>query len=247
MWHHPLMRALTLGLPLALALVAATLATTAEAAPNPTLTDKKVRIHVGTDVFGWTHFNPDGDTQNTNVVGFGIGRPTGIDRGGELSAFGLTPGVLSLGAGAVILGGRAVVGGQIAFTVDGVIPEDDDSYAVIAGRGIPYFNWMFGPFGRWRPYLGLRVGVGGAAFHGDDDGSGAEITINTVYPIVGVQGGAHAFVADSVSIDLGVTFDYAAPFSKTDCEPVDCGNEEMEKAGDWLNLAIFNVGLSAWF
>lgn len=221
--------------------------TAAHAAPNPTLTDKKVRIHVGTDVFSWTHFNPDGAADNTNLLGFGIGRPTGIDRGGDLVAAGLTPGVLSIGAGAVILGGRAVVGGQLAFTVDGVLPENDDSFAVIAGRGIPYFNWMFGPFGRWRPFIGLRAGIGGAAVHDQDDASGEEFVINTIYPIVGVQGGAHAFVADSVSIDLGLTFDYAAPFTKVDCEPINCGEEDFEKSGDWINFAIFNVGLSAWF
>lgn len=240
------MRALSLGLPVAVALGALLVATAAHAAPNPTLTNKKVRIHVGTDVFSWSHFNPDGSAQNVNVVGFGIGRPTGIDRGGALEVFGLTPGVLSIGAAGVILGGRAVIGGQVAFTIDGIIPEDSDSVTVIAGRGIPYFNWMFGPFGRWRPFLGVRLGVGGAALHNEDDTTGVDVVTNTIYPIVGVQGGAHAFVADSVSIDLGVTFDYAAPFSKVNCDP-DCPDEEFEKVGDWLNLAIFNVGLSAWF
>lgn len=236
-------------LPLAVALGGLLVSTTAEAAPpNPTLVDKKVRIHVGTDFFGWTHWNPDGDGPNTNVLGFGFGRPTGIDRGGDVIALGLEPSVLSLGAGGVILGGRAVVGGQLAFTVDGILPEEGDNVTVIAGRGIPYFNWMFGPFGRWRPFIGLRVGVGGTAFHGQDDETGDELTINTVYPIVGAQGGAHVFIVDAVSVDLGLTFDYAAPHTKSNCEPVDCvGGEDFEKAGDWINFAIINVGLSAWF
>lgn len=243
------MRALSHGLPLALALGTCLVAASADAAPNPTLTDKKVRIHVGTDVFGWTHFNPDGNSQNINVVGFGIGRLTGVDRGAEGLPFGLDPAVLSLGAGAVILQGRAVVGGQVAFTVDGIIPEDSDGSVVIAGRGVPYFNWMFGPFGRWRPFIGLRFGVGGAAVHSNDAGPGETEVVNSIYPIVGVQGGAHAFVADSVSIDLGLTFEYAAPHVKSSCNGACAGgnSEDFEKAGDWLNFAIFNVGLSAWF
>jgi hypothetical protein len=254
LWQHARMiaRAAPRSLPLCLLAAAWLYPASAEAAPNPKLTDKRVRVHVGTDLFGFTHFNPDGSGDNVNVLGFGFGRQTGVDRGGDLLFFGIEPSVLSLGVGGVILDGRAVIGAQIAFTVDGVLPENGDNTVIMGGRGIPYFNWMFGPFGRWRPYIGLRFGLGGTYYH-DEDGVtivGGLITadtLHTIYPIVGAQAGAHAFLADSVSLDLGLTFDYAAPHARVDCEPIDCGDEDFEKTGDWLNLAMPYIGLSAWF
>ncbi len=40
----------------------------------------------------------------------------------------------------------------------------------------------------------------------------------TIYPIVGIGGGAHIFLIDAFSIDVGLTFDYAAPHSKSRLE-----------------------------
>jgi hypothetical protein len=227
--RFPTLASWAVGVGLALA------STTASAAPNPTLLDKKVRIHAGTDFFSFSHFNPDGGGEGINQLGFGIGRSTGLDRGLSF----LNAGVVSLGAGAVILQGRAVVGGQIAFTVDG-IDVGNDGGTLIVGRFTPYFNWMFGPFGRVRPWIGLRVGLGGSALHDED------AVARTIYPIVGLQGGAHIFLVDAVSLDLGLTFDYAAPHGRFECDCVD-NESDYTKLGDWFNLAMPYAGLSAWF
>jgi hypothetical protein len=106
---------------------------------------------------------------------------------------------------------------------------------------------MFGPFGRVRPWIGLRFGLGGAAYHYEtvDVGTGEVVDAvdRSIFPIVGLHGGAHIFVAASVSVDLGLTFEYAAPHAQS-CDP-DCN--DFDKAGDWFNLAMPYAGLSAWF
>lgn len=231
----------------AIAFVAtALLSTTALAAPNPTLEDKKVRIHAGTDFLGFTHFNPDGGSDDgINTIGFGIGRPTGLDRGSAGFSF-VGLGTVAFGAAAILLNGHIAVGGELAFTVDGVDVGDDPNTLVL-GRFTPYFNYMFGPFGRIKPWVGLRFGMGGSALHGDTIdimGMPVDGVYRTVYPIVGINGGAHIFVADSVSVDAGITFDYAAPHSKLECDGCD---DDYDKDGDWINMSFPYVGLSAWF
>ncbi len=229
----------------AIAFIATALvSTTALAAPNPTLEDKIVRIHAGTDFLSFSHFNPDGgDDDGINMIGFGVGRPTGLDRG-TAGFVGL--GTIAFGAGAILLNGHIAVGGELAFTVDGLNVGDDPSATLVLGRFTPYFNYMFGPFGRIKPWVGLRFGMGGSALHGQTDvfGMTVDSVSRTIYPIVGLNGGAHIFVADSVSVDLGITFDYAAPHSKTECDGCD---EDFSKDGDWINLSFPYAGLSAWF
>ncbi|MCA9708000.1 MAG: hypothetical protein KDK70_19260 [Myxococcales bacterium] len=229
--------------------------TPAHAAPsaNP---DAKVRVHVDTDFFGVTHFNPqdnDAAGSNINVVGFGIGRPTFID-GSLLDAnvFLINRPVLAFGVGGVLLGGRAVLGARAAFTVDGAIRRDVNNATFVAGRLVPYFNWMFNPAGRVRGFIGGRFGMGGAAITTDNDIAGTPVRgrFNSIYPIVGVQGGLHIFVVERVSLDPGLSFDYAAPhsrFRQLDPEPPpDTPVDDFDKDGDSINFAV-TFGLSAWF
>ena len=240
-----------------LAFAAALLASVPEAAAAPPATgmdagrSTRVRVHLGTDVFSLIHVNPDGapSSANVNVLGFGIGRRTALDRDSLL--VGGVDGVASLGVGGVILDGRAVVGGQFAFTVDGLNVGDDGGTA-IEGRFVPYFNWMFKPFGRVRPFLGAHFGLGGGAFHSQQINDPADppirVVTNVIYPVVGVQGGVHIFIVEAVSIDALVNFDYFAPFARTRIEDPDVAVEEdFDKTADVINVAFVNVGISAWF
>ncbi|MEM9454901.1 MAG: hypothetical protein AAGF11_12030 [Myxococcota bacterium] len=240
-----LSRTAALGLALTAGLLLPASALAAPSANPPA----KVRVHVDTDVFGFSHYNPqdnDADDSNTNVVGFGIGRPTFIDTGNFVI---FDRPVLAFGVGGVILDGRAVIGARAAFTVDGVLRgNDNDTY--VAGRLVPYFNWMFNPRGRIRGFLGGRFGFGGAAVtfeEFDDPDFVVRRQFNSIYPIVGVQGGMHIFIVERVSLDPGLSFDYIAPHSRShrvepDPEPVG----DFDKDGDAVNFAV-TFGLSAWF
>jgi hypothetical protein len=235
--------------PMATLALAAALPSPASAAPTAD-PPAKVRVHVDTDLFGFTHYDPDdndADGSNTNIVGFGLGRPTIIDGGRAL----FDRSVLGFGIGGLILQRRAVIGARVAFVVDGYLSGDDNDTAV-GGRLVPYFNYMFGPFGRVRPYVGAHVGFGGGSITFEEDFGGAvtRSRVGVIYPIAGVQGGAHIFLVDRVSLDAGLSFDYLAPHSKvTQLEPPPdpaAPEDDFDKDGNVFNVAI-TLGLSAWF
>lgn len=241
-------RVLTLGAALGtwLALAPATASAAPSAAP-----DAKVRVHVDTDFFGFSHFNPDDnddDDSNLNVVGFGVGRPSFID-GGLIAA---RP-VLTFGIGALLLNNHAVLGARVAFVVDGVL-QGNDNNTIVAGRLVPYFNYMFNPSGRFRPYIGARFGFGGGASTYENVNEEGEVTgrgtNHTIYPIVGLQGGVHIFLVERVSLDAGLAFDYAAPHSRGVVRepppPPEADEDDFDKDGDAINVAV-TLGLSAWF
>jgi hypothetical protein len=221
------------------------------AAPPPSANPPaKVRVHVDTDFFGFTHYNPensDSSAANVNTLGFGIGRLSLIDGGAAL----FDRSLLGIGVGGVILGGRAVVGARVAFVVDGFLREGGNDTA-LGGRLVPYFNYMFNPSGRVRPYIGARFGFGGGAVTSEEEFGGAvtRSRFSVIYPIVGAQGGAHIFLVERVSLDAGLSFDYVAPFGKAEqIEPAPPpGSEEpgFEQAGNVFNVAV-TLGLSAWF
>jgi hypothetical protein len=204
-------------------------------------------VHVDTDFFGFTHFDPDAsDSPDANVqtLGFGIGRLSLIDGGTAL----FDRPLIAFGVGAVILGGRAVVGARAAFVVDGFL-RDGANDTALGGRLVPYFNFMFKQSGRIRPYVGVRVGFGGGSLttEGDFAGTPTRDRISVIYPIAGVQGGVHVFLADRISLDPGLALDYAAPFGKTKrLEPDNGADTELELAGHVLNAAV-TLGLSMWF
>lgn len=219
----------------------------AHAAPSSGAAGAKVRVHVDTDFFGFTHYDPessDNPSANVNTLGFGVGRLSLIDGGTAL----FDRPLIAFGAGAVILGGRAVVGARAAFVVDGFLRDDSNDTAV-GGRLVPYFNYIFNQRGRVRPYIGLRFGLGGGSLttEGEFGGAPTRDRISVIYPIVGAQGGVHVFLADRVSLDPGLAFDYAAPFGKTQrLEPDNGVDTELELAGHVLNAAL-TLGLSMWF
>lgn len=227
-------------------------ATGGAVAPRFGAAGKRFRLHVGTDVFSLVHFNPDGagNDFNTTRLGFGIGRPTLLDTPTGAVGFG----VVSVGFGAVVLDGHGVVGGRLAFTVDGLNVGDDGGTA-LEGRFVPYFNYLFTPKGRFTPFIGPHLGLGGGLFTVTDEslvnpGEEVRITTNVIYPVVGVQGGAHIFLVDAVSIDAMVNFDYMAPFARTAIDGdtgADVGGDDLDKVGDVINVAFVSLGLSGWF
>lgn len=227
---------------------------------GPSASGKRFRFHVATDVLSLVHFNPDGANNdfNTTRLGFGIGRRTFLDSsstgGSGVGGVGVGGGVTSLGFGAIILDGHAVVGGQFAFAVDG-LDVGDEGGTLVEGRFVPYFNYMFSPIGRVTPFVGAHFGLGGGAFSQrvdnpiDDDDDGRSV-LNVIYPVVGAQGGAHIFIVDAISVDVMFNFDYLAPFARLKLEGVpgdDGDDEDFDKVGDVINVAFVSVGLSAWF
>jgi len=206
----------------------------------------RVRVHVDTDFFGFTHFDPDASDStdaNVNTLGFGLGRLTLIDGGTAL----FDRSLLAFGVGAVILGGRAVVGARAAFVMDGVLRDSSNS-TTFGGRLVPYFNYMFKQSGRVRPYIGVRLGFGGgsATIEGEFAGDATRDRVNVIYPLVGAQGGVHVFLTDRISLDPGLSLDYAAPFGKTKrIEPASDTDPDLQFVGHVLNAAI-TLGLSMW-
>lgn len=209
-----------------------------------------VRLHIDTDFLGYTYFNADdeaGLTPDTHAIGFGVGRLSLIDAGGGPLLFDRA--MLALGVGVVLARGRVVVGTRLAFLVDGYLRESGDQ-SIVAGRFVPYANYMFNPAGRLRPFVGVRVGLGGGAATTSTDVLGDEVRsrFSTIYPIAGAQGGAYIFLADQISLDAGLSVDYAAPFGRTvQLEPdVADADDDFDKIGDAVNLAA-TLGLSLWF
>ncbi|MGH1348182.1 MAG: hypothetical protein ACRBN8_41895 [Nannocystales bacterium] len=233
----------------ALAAAAVAFASSGASAAEPTNTGKRFRFHGELDVLSFSHFNPDGDGENTNRLGFGFGRPTGADRL-------LVPPVWSLGFGYVFLGGNAIVGGRFAFNLDTEGDEDDGGpggpvpsrTTAVSGQLVPYFRYLFLPGKRARPFIEGRFGFGGSAGSTRIETDPEQLySFSEIHPIVGVGGGAHIFLIDAFSIDLALTFDYAAPHTKGRSEVGDVIIEEdYSKDGDFINLAA-QAGFSVWF
>jgi hypothetical protein len=204
-----------------------------------------LRFSIESEVLGgsWSQLdNPAmGVDDDSLSFGFGFGRPSALDDGSVL----FTRPVLGMGLGWVFADDRAVLGAKLALTVDGYGIDDDGRRAVVGGRLVPYFHWMFLPDRKVRPYLEARVGFGGAASATDDDMTGRSTT-HVIYPMVGGGGGVHFFPRDWFSVDLGLNVDYAAPFGKTTFKDEDQDDTDFDKIGDVVNFGLL-LGVSAWF
>lgn len=250
-------------LSLALAVAVVSWAAPAAAAPAtaPTSRAKRFRLHADTEFFGFTHFDdrtrPAMNRTDSNVVGFGVGRPTLTDSGACAGAlFGAC--VLSvrptwgLGFGYAFLEQRAVVGARFAFAVDGLFVDNaaDHTFTFVGGQFVPYFRWIFMPGRTFRPYVEGRLGLGGgaASFRDDDDD---RASVGVIYPTVGGGGGVHIFIIDAFSIDLGLNLDYMAPHDRTRTvteTPVGTVTNERgwEQVANVVNFSAL-AGFSVWF
>ena len=167
----------------------------------------------------------------------------------------LAPPSWSLGFGYVFLDGNAIVGGRFAFNLQSSGDDDESAGETVSARStgvsgelVPYFRYLFMPGKRVRPFLEGRFGFGGSASSRRVD-SDPELrsSASEIHPLVGIGGGAHVFLLDAFSIDLALTFDYAAPHTKSRTEAGDISMEEdYSKAGDFINLAA-QAGFSVWF
>lgn len=232
----------------ALAAAGIAFASTDASAAEPTNTGKRFRFHGELDVLSFSHSNPDGDGENRNTLGFGLGRTTGVDAQLDVPSW-------SLGFGYVFLDGNAIVGGRFVFNLETTGDEADEAgefvstrETVVSGQLIPYFRYLFLPGKRVRPFLEGRFGLGGSSeatrFETNPE---TRRSTSTIYPIVGIGGGAHIFLVDAFSIDAGLTFDYGAPHERARVDDGDTRMEEdYEKVGDFINLAA-QAGFSVWF
>ncbi len=186
------------------------------------LSSKKLRVHVESDVLSAT-IGAGGGGPAQAIIGFGVGRLTAPDG----SIFFATP-VLSIGFGAVILNGHGAVGGQAAFSMDATTGGGG---VLVGGRLIGYFNYMFNSRGRITPFVGGRLGVGGANASFGGLGGG------TFFPLIGAQGGIHLFLIEPVSLDIALALDYA-PIIAT-------GGGGLALHG--INISVPRLGLSTWF
>jgi hypothetical protein len=209
--------------------------------------EKKGRIHADSEFFGFTHINPDGNGNDdvSNSVGLGIGRPMTSDA----SPYGIPPRPLfGLGGAYGLAKGRAWIGGKAAFLFDAMDVGDEDNASTYAGgQFVPYFRWIFLPGKGIRPYVEAHFGFGGGvnSFERDEAGERVSESVHVIYPIVGMGGGLHFFLVDAVSIDLGLNFDYIAPFGRRSGDAVPEEDEDWDKLADMINLNIL-LGLSVW-
>lgn len=186
--------------------------------------------------------------------------------GGSYARMGNTPPV-GFHVGGVVRDGRMVVGARFAVSVGGTKGGLDlDSsgegpnldYTLFTGELIPYVRWLFKK-GRARPFVEVHAGIGGGAVWGrrpknraqeSDRALALHMDTSSVprghidstesrrlAPVVGVGGGTMFFFSPSISIDIGVNFDYAMPF--------DYGGGWQPDSG---NLVLnMTTGISAWF
>lgn len=232
----------------ALAAAGVAFASTGASAAEPTNTGKRFRFHGELDVLSFSHFNPDGGGENRNNLGFGFGRTTGVDAQLLVPSW-------SLGFGYVFLDGNAIVGGRFVFNLETEGDEADEAgefvstrETVVSGQLVPYFRYLFLPGKRVRPFIEGRFGFGGSSVATRrETNPETRGSVSTIYPIVGIGGGAHIFLVDAFSIDAGLTFDYAAPHAKGRFDDGDTTTDtDYEKVGDFINLAA-QAGFSVWF
>jgi hypothetical protein len=215
---------------------------------------KPWRLHFETEFLGVSHFDYDGggmgiDDEWTSV-GFGISRGAIIDGGATPLSFLYTRPLFALGFGYAFSKERAIVGAKLALSVDGYDVGEDSTQTGFGGRFIPYFQWMFLPESWVRPYVEVRVGLGGTSLGADAPNPMApdrHVVGHLIYPQVGFGGGVHFFPVDYFSIDLGLNFDYLAPHTRTTVRDSPGEDDtEWDKAGDLINFGVL-LGGSVWF
>lgn len=258
-----------------LAAVAVLLLAGSAAAADPVryTAEKKLRLHVDTDLFGWTQGRPwyepdkrpDPDPHSrTNIIGFGALRPLMIDRTGTDTAFGAGVGytggsMFALGFGYGVHR-HVVIGARLGLAFDRVRNRDDDtedaspdSYLVDRYFGAvftPYIEVLPIPEGRILPYFLFRFGVAGAAQGTRTHIVAGDLVVqdtlargSAISPVVGVGAGAHFFLIPQFSLDLGLNFDYRWIFGSSHAKDFDSG---VSTDTDWARAAqAFNLGLNA--
>ena len=207
-----------------------------EVANGVASTRVRFRLHVDTEPLGYTHVAREAAPGRSSIVGFGVGRPRALDH-----AF-VRP-VWGLGLGFLFPGERALLGARVAFAVDGA---PNESINGITGHVVPYYGWMFRAGRVARPYVEGRLGFGGGRL-GESLPAGGRFSVSSVWPTVGAGAGAHFFPFDLLSIDLGVHFDYAAPYVRTTTRfDGATATGSFTRSSNVFHVAVA-TGFSVWF
>ncbi len=243
----------------------ATMTTSASAADVPDTGNRvrgKLRFHVDTDFFGWTHSrnftdDPNAPINANNRVGFGFARPLAGDGGddgvllGRGSMFGL-----GLGYG---ISDYLILGARMGLSFDHLSSPADGpnktTYNYFSTIFTPYLEILPLPRGRVLPFILVRSGFQAAAFGARSTGpdpifgvTGLNRT-SIIAPTVGIGGGAHFLITDTFSLDASLMFDYRWYFTKDRTSP-DNGptvTTDWEKAGTQSASLGAVVGFSVWF
>lgn len=256
-----------------LAAVAVLLLAGSAAAADPVryTAEKKLRLHIDTDLFGWTQVRPwyepnqkpdPNPHERTNIIGFGAMRPLMIDRNGFDALGG---GLLGAGSSMFSLGfgygvhRHVVIGARFGLAFDRIRDRSDaddmapDSFSAdrfFSVAFMPYIEVLPIPEGRILPYFQFRAGLAGSAYgnrtHVEFGGVVAEDSltrISTISPVVGTGFGAHFFLIPQFSIDLGLHFDYRWVFAGGHRK--DYMDDANSTENDWQRGAqAFNLGLN---
>ena len=256
------------------ALFTATVTTSASAADVPDSENRvkgKLRFHVDTDFFGWTHSRnftdepgpgePVPTVDASNRVGFGFARPLAgeVDASGAGAFLGGGGSMFGLGLGYGITP-YLILGARMGLSFDHVSSPTDAPFKTTSN----YFSTIFTPYleilplprGRVLPFILVRSGFQAAAFgvrtKGSDpllgDLSSLDRT-SIIPPTIGVGGGAHFLLTDRFSLDASLMFDYRWYFAKTR----ESSSEGPTVTGDWEKAGVQSftlgavLGFSVWF
>jgi hypothetical protein len=141
-------------------------------------------------------------------------------------------------------------GTRLAFDIDVDDIGEDRQSVDFGGEFIPYFQYIFLPDRRVRPYLEGRFGIIGGTRIRDVDVLELEDvreSRTTVAPTVGGGAGLHIWLIDEFSIDVALNADYWAPFTQVGFdEDVGDIDSDFNRTGDAVNVSLM-TGLSVWF
>lgn len=261
--------------PLLAALAVLLVAGSASAAePVRYTAEKKLRLHIDTDLFSWTQGRdwytpenrPDVDTHDRiNIIGFGAMRPLLIDRA--------SGGAFDFGTGAIFAGGsmfalgmgygihrHVILGARLGLSFDRLRGRSDNdvdgnytAYRFFGAVFTPYIEVLPIAEGRVLPYFLFRTGVAGAAFgtYTQAEFAGQHVDglsrDSGISPLVGVGAGAHFFLIPQFSLDLGLNFDYRWIFARNLTRMDGATTKtDWERSSQAFNLGL-NLGLSVWF
>ncbi len=262
-------------LPLLAALLTAT-ATTATSAAEPDTANRvqgKLRFHIDTDFFGWTHGRefrevPDpSPITKINQVGFGFARPLAGDSG-LAGVGGLGGGFLNSGSSMFGLGlgygisPYLILGARMGMSFDHLSSPNNDptdptktTYNYFSTVFTPYLEILPLPRGRVLPFILVRSGFQAATFGARTSGVdpivgdiGGLNRSSSLAPTIGVGGGAHFLITDRFSLDASLMFDYRWYFgrSRTQGPGGPTVTSDWQKAWQSFTLGAV-VGFSVWF
>lgn len=142
----------------------------------------------------------------------------------------------------VILGARLGFGFQRWTTP----ARDGLSSMSLAFSLTPFFEYAFRPGQRVRPFIGARLGVGGALARTEDEANDAMSRATNLGPTFGASVGVHNFVTERVSLDVMLGADAPLAWRRARVETAGTTAEQ-----DFTRVAIVprvfvGLALSVW-